>query len=183
MRSGVNYVVKTNLPMEAVTRIGIEIFAMWLDFATGGMALNGKRLIYPSGRYAASIRLEKRDENTIAIIADEDAAPEAAILETGHRSFDMKTVASLSGRALPMHRPTGSQEVQAQTGLRRVGGGPPGLRPSIWAEIRTSEGSGFASFGPNSPPGSWIIPAMPAYAPAFSLAMAARRMATSMGGP
>jgi hypothetical protein len=183
MRSGVSYVVKTNLPPAALTEIAVEIFVMWLDFAMGGAVLNGRRLIYPSGRYAAAIRMEQRGDNSIAIIADEDAAPEAAILETGHRSFDLKKAASqLSGRAIPMHRAHADIATQKATGLRRVGGGPASVKPSVWAEIRRSEGSGYASFGPNSDPGSWIIPAMPAYAPAFSLAMAARRLAIAAGG-
>lgn len=169
------YVVKTNLPAEGVTQLAVQIFAMWLDFAMGGAALNGKKLIYPSGRYASSIRLEQEDPLTVAIIADEDIAPEAAILETGHRSFDMKTVTSLSGRAIPMHRPPGSAGVQKATGLRRTAASP--ARPMMWAEVRSASSSGFASFGPNSPPGSWIIPPMPAYSPAATLAGMARRMA------
>jgi hypothetical protein len=177
MRTGFSYVVRTDLPPEAVTRIGIEIFALWLDFALGGAALNGRRLIYPSGRYASSLRLEQRGPATVAIIADEDVAPEAAILETGHRSFDMKTVTKLSGRALPLHRSIASAETARTTGLRRVGAGPPSLRPSMWAELHASTESGFASFGPNSPAGSWIIPPMPAYAPAYALAVLAKRMA------
>ena len=178
MRTGLSYVIRTNLAPEEVTRIGVEIFVMWLDFALGGAALNGRKLMYPSGRYASALRLEHRGPSTVAILVDEDIAPEAAILETGHRSaFDMKTVDSLSGRAIPLHRPIADVETAQATGLRRVGTGPPSFRPSMWAEMRTASESGFASFGPNSPPDSWIIPPMPAYAPASALAAIARRMA------
>ena len=155
---------------------------MWLNFALGGAAIGGKRLIYPSGRYAAAISYRQLGESSVAIVADESAAPEAAILESGHRAFDLKTVSALSGRAIPMHRMPGSPATMRATGLRRVGGGPASLRPSMWAEIRSSEGTGFASFGPNSPPGSWIIPPMAAYSPAAHLAAMARRMAAGMGG-
>jgi hypothetical protein len=175
MALGYTYVVRTNLPPEAVSAIGVEIFLMWLSFALGETSLNGKKIHYPSGKYAGSLSLRQVDESTVAIVADEGVAPEAAILETGHRSFDMKTVGALSGRAIPMHRPIGTTP---GTSLRRVGAGPPGLRPSMWAEVRQRSGSEFASFGPNSSPDSWIIPPMPAYSPALTLAAMARRMAT-----
>lgn len=181
MKTGYSYIIRTDLPPEAVTQLGVEIFVMWLDFAMGHTALNGRRLIYPSGKYASSLRLEQRGPATVAILADEDIAPEAVILETGHRSFDMKTVASLRGRAIPMHRPVGSIEHMKTTGLRRVGSGPPSLRPSMWAELRANTSSGFASFGPNSPLDSWIIPPMMPYAPAMALATLARRMAAEGG--
>jgi hypothetical protein len=177
---GFTYVVRTNLPPEAVTSIGVDIFLLWLSFAMGEDALNGKKLHYPSGRYASSISLKQVDATTVAIVADETIAPEAAILETGHRSFDMKTVTRLQGRALPMHRPTGGTE--GAPGLRRRGASPASLRPSMWAELRGAEGSGFASFGPNSPAGSWIVPAMAAYSPGLTLAAMARKMAAGMGG-
>lgn len=182
MALGYTYIVRTNLPPAAVTSIGVEIFLMWLDFAMGGSALNGKKIHYPSGRYAASISIKQVDPNTVAIVADENIAPEAAILETGHRSFDMKTVSSLSGRALPMHRPTGAV---AGVPLKRIGAGPKGAgpKPSMWAEVRGREGSGFASFGPNSAPDSWIIPPMAAYSPALTLSVLARKMAAGMGSP
>jgi len=182
MRTGYSFVVRTNLPPETVTSIGVEIFLLWLDFALGGGALNGKKLIYPSGRYAAAISFRQVDAATVAIVADEDAAPEAAILETGHRGFDMKTVTRLQGRAIPMHRPVASPEVSRATGLRRTGSGPPGLKPAIWAELRSASSSGFASFGPHSAPDSWMIPPMQPYAPAMALAVMAKRMARERGG-
>lgn len=184
MRSGITYVVRTDLPPEGVTRVAVELFTLWMNFALGGEALNGKKLIYPSGRYAASISYRRMGEATVALIADEEMAPEAAILETGHRAFDMKTVTRLSGRALPMHRPLAGPAVAQATGLRRVG---TTMRPSMWAYAMRGGGlvepsAGFASFGPNSPPGSWWIPPMPAYAPALTLAAIGRRLAAAMEG-
>ena len=173
MRQGTTYVVKTDLDPAALNRIGLEIFAMWLDFAMGNKVLGGRRLVYPTGRYAASLHFRQVGEAAVAIIADEDIAPEAAVLESGHGPVDLKTKLQ-QGRAYPMHRPVGGNRVPG--GLRRVGSGPPGLKPRMWAEIRSREASGFASIGPNSPPGSWIIPAMPAYSPALVLS----NMATAM---
>ena len=179
MSNSYTYVVKTNLPPEAVSRIGVEIFTAWLAFALGEDSLAGKRLIYPTGRYAASLSIKQVDASTVAIIADESVAPEAAILETGHRRFDMKTVTSLKGRAIPMHRPVGETP---GTKLKRIGGGPPGLKPQMWAEVHASTRSGFASFGPNSPPDSWVVPAMASYAPGLTLSIMAKKMASDLGG-
>ena len=164
MADGISYVIKTDLSPADVTRVGVELFLKWMEFALGRGSLGGKRLIYPTGRYASSLRFEQRGESTVAIVADEGVAPEALWLEVGHGAFDMKTVKSLENRAIPMHRTVGSEGHRALTGLNRLGAGPP--RPSMWAEVREAGGSGIASFGPNSDPDSWIIPAMPAYAPA-----------------
>lgn len=175
MSDGTIYTVRTNLPPEMVTRVALSMFEKWLDFALGRSALGGKRLIYPTGRYAASLQYRQEGEATVAIVADESIAPEAAILETGHVMTDLKTKLS-PGRAYAMHRPSGA----APGGLRRVGGGPPGFRPQIWAAVRRSEGSGYASFGPNSAPDSWIIPAMPAYSPALILSRMAKDAAAAL---
>ena len=176
---GLTYVVRTNLPPAALTELGVEMFVMWLDFALGSGTLNGKRLYYPTGRYANSLRFEQRDASTVAIVADEGMAPEAAILESGHRSFDMKTTVQGGSRRVPMHRRPGSQP---GVPLRRTGAGPPGLRPSVWAEVRGKEATGFATLSANSPAGSWVIPAMTPYSPGLTLAAMARRMSRDAGG-
>ena len=173
MRQGNVYVVKTDLDPAMLTRIGLEIFAKWLDFALGVQSLNGRRLVYPTGRYAASLQFKRTSESSVAIIADEDMAPEAAVLEYGHGAVDLKTKLQ-QGRAYPMHRPFGGNQTG---GLRRIGSGPASMKPHMWAEVRSREASGFASIGPNSPPGSWIIPPMPAYSPAMVLAAMATKMA------
>jgi hypothetical protein len=177
MASSLTYVIRTNLPPEAVNEIGLIIFAHWLDFAMGHTVLNGRRLMYPSGKYAASLSYRREGESTVAIVADEGQAPEAGILEQGHGPIDLKTRLQ-RGRAYPMHRfSMGGMFGLESTGLRRVGSGPPSMKPSMWAEIRMREASGFASIGPNSPADSWIIPPMPAYSPALILAAQAKQMA------
>lgn len=189
------YTIQTNLPPEAVTRIGLEIFKLWVDFAMGRAAIGSRSLIYPTGRYAASISFRQEGIATAAIMSDEAIAPEAAILETGHGRIDLKAKLQ-RGRAYPMHRARGGT---AGTSLRRVGNPAPAalkprattrggivqgvrhgsVRASMWAEMRSATSSGFASIGPNSPPDSWIIPPMPAYAPAANLARMAEQMAQS----
>ena len=189
MSDGIKYVIKTDLRPVDVTRVGVELFLKWMEFALGRGSLDGKRLVYPTGRYASSLRFEQRDEATVAIVADEAIAPEALWLEVGHGEFDLKKMApSLSGRGIPMHRPLAAAVLSPgaamahfkATGVRRIGAGP--ARPSMWAEVRAAGGSGYASFGPDSDPDSWIIPAMPAYAPAHVLAQIAARQAAAAGG-
>jgi hypothetical protein len=168
-----NYVVKTNLPPDQLTQVAVEIFARWVEFALGAIALGNKRLVYPTGRYAASIEYRQESESAIAIVA---SAPEAEILEQGHGAVDLKTKLQ-HGRAYPMHRPVG---VVPGVRLRRIGSGPPSMRPRMWAELHQRTESGFASIGANSPPDSWIIPAMPAYSPALILAAQAQAEANKM---
>lgn len=168
-----DYVVTTDLPPNMVSAVGIEIFKRWLEFALGQRALGGKAIMYPTGRYAASLQYQETGEAEIAIIADSSIAPEASILETGHGAVDLKTKLT-HGRVYPMHRRRGA----GAGGLLRIGSsGPVGFRASIWARARRSTASGFASIGPNSPADSWIIPVMPAYSPAMILANMAASMA------
>jgi hypothetical protein len=168
------YEVKTNLPPEAVTEIALAIFAEWVSFAMGETSIGGKRIAYPTGRYAASLQYRQEGVATVAIIANPVIAPEAAILETGHDRVDLKKRLTM-GKAYAMHRPVGENPF----GLKRIGSGPPTLKSSLWAAIRGREASGYPSFGPNSDPNSWVIPAMPAYSPAFVLSQQAKLMAGS----
>lgn len=180
MNTGDDIVIKTNLPPEQINEIGSMIFAKWLDFAMGRQILNGRRLMYPTGKYAASIQFRQLGEATVAILADPSIAPEASVLEYGHGSFDMKTKYQ-EGRSYPMHRAR-TVSNRANGGLRRVGSGPPGSTPRVWAEVRSRTATGFASFGPNSDPNSWIMPDMPAYSPMAALATIARDEIKKMGG-
>jgi hypothetical protein len=180
----VGFDIFTNLPPQQVSRIAVEIFALWVDFALGRASIGGKKLIYPTGRYAASISYHFTGESSVAFVA---TAPEAGILEHGHPSIDLKQ--KLRPGHYLMHRPPG---ITPGTSLRRIGAGPApsaqaargsGIfkRAAMWAEMRQSERSGFATLGPNSPPGSWVIPSMPAYSTAAILAAQARAMAARMG--
>jgi hypothetical protein len=175
MAVGVTYVIRTTLPPEAVTRIGMEIYALWVEFAMGQTSLGGKRLMYPTGRYASSIEFKKTGEASVGVIADEAIAPEAKFIEHGHGAVDLK-LKFQRGRPYPMHRPTGDAQHAAETGLKRVGSGPPGRQPRMWAEVRSRESSGYASIGVNSSPGSWVIPPMTPYAPSLVLSAMIRQM-------
>jgi hypothetical protein len=154
------HVILSNMVPQEINRLTLEIYAKWLDFALGHSVLNGRRIVSPTGRYAKSLQVRYEDGIAVGVIADSSIAPEAAMIEWGHVSFDMKTRLQ-RGRAYPMHR-TGPPP--------RVGGGPNGIRSRIWSQIRARTGTGFASIGPNSSPDSWIMPAMPAYSPSATLA-------------
>lgn len=166
MATQIEYVVNTNLNPSQLSAVGIEIFRQWLGFAMGQQSLGGKMLAHPTGRYAASIGYKANGETEIAIVADESAAPEGGILESGHSRFDLKDRFA-KGRAYPMHR-----------GGR---GGAPTMRASMWATARQRNGTGYASIGPNSAADSWILPAMPAFSPAKILAELAAKIGREGG--
>lgn len=167
--------VFTDLDPEHLNKVGHEIFLKWLDFATGMTELGGKRIANPTGKYASSIRYRRYGAARVAIVADENVAPEARILETGHKPIDMLEHLAM-GTAYPIHRGTGGAGAY-------VGGGERAKK--MWAAARRAGFSGFAST-PNSRAGrgpanssgtgpAWTIPAMPAYSPAFILAELVRQ--------
>ena len=191
--SKVSWVVHTDLPPEWVDRIGLEVFRRWMEFATGGAAAGSRQIVHPTGKYAASIQYQKLGEATVAIVADASMAPEAAILETGHGSVDLKTKLRLGvypmhgDRPNPMNGPvpgyflTGRGSHGQPAAAKAVMASPVTSRKSMWASMRKANATGFATLSPNSPAGSWIIPPMAAYAPAHTLAMMAAAQARKAG--
>jgi hypothetical protein len=154
------YDVWTNADPAQLTDIQLEIFRQWSVFAAGGMALNGKVIKNPGGRYARSIRMESGGLNHVAIIADESIAPEAHFLEAGHDAVDMKKYLT-PGKAYPLHY-GGGQAARGTFGAPRGDG---------------QYMIGMARFSANARPDSWIIPPMMAYAPGRALAELAAKMA------
>jgi hypothetical protein len=166
----------TDLSPDALTEIGLTVYLKWVSFALGQSDINGKVLMHPTGRYASSISFKKFSRSHIAIIADENFAPEGAVLEKGHGPIDLKNYLR-KGQAYPMHRgEAGSfgsagygNPVFAATGRSRRSG----KQRNIWGQIRAGGFSGFASVGETG----WVIPSMPAYSPAAHLAEIAKDMA------
>lgn len=154
------HVVLTNMSPQDVNRITLEVYARWLDFALGRSVLNGRRIVNPTGRYARSLQVRWEDGIAVGVVADPSIAPEAAMIEHGHASVDLKSRLA-HGRAYPMHR-AGPPP--------RIGGGPNGIRSSMWSQVKSRTMTGFASIGPNSALDSWILPSMPAYSPSATLA-------------
>jgi len=160
MSDSIIYDVYTSADPTELTDIQLEIFRMWSSFATGGMSLNHKIIRNPGGRYARSLRMEQHGLNSVAVLADEAIAPEAHFLEVGHDEVDLKKYLT-PGKSYPLHYGGGSA-ARGVFGAPRAGG-----------QYMT----GFARMGPNSAPGSWIIPSMPAYAPGQKLAELAAKLA------
>jgi hypothetical protein len=159
--------VYTDLSHDSLTRVGLEIFRMWVDFAMGGLEINGKRIAHPTGRYASAIRIDSKGPGHVAVIVDEWRAPEAAIIESGHGAIDMKRYLE-PGRVYPMHR-GGAGPFGGGGGAPRFDRSTRALRNNIWAQIRGTGFSGFAATpkaGEARPMSGWIIPPMAAYAPA-----------------
>lgn len=148
------YQVRTNLGPGELNRLTMEIFRVWMSFAMGEGSLNGKTLKYPTGKYAASIKVSKQSDLSYAIIAD-DSVPEAGILEVGHPRFDLKTKFQ-KGRGYPINTPAFNN-----------------FRGEVGLTAGYSTFNGYASIGPDSK--GWILPPMPAYAPAKILAQLARQ--------
>lgn len=93
------YVVHTNLDPLQLTEIAAETFFVWLKFALGQQTLEGKKLKHANGRYAASIRWRRTGVAKVAIIADENVAPEAGAIEYGRPAIDMKEHQLYGGKA------------------------------------------------------------------------------------
>lgn len=161
------YEVITDLPPDQLNMVGLEVFRTWMEFALGGMSLDQYRILSPTGRYASSLSFRNLGTNKVAIMADSSVAPEADILETGHDAFDMKKLVQLHGRTFPMHR--GFLQNAPIAGRVR----PRQSAKKIWAQVRSSGFNGYATMPTKITPenaDSWIIPEMPAYAPAAVLA-------------
>ena len=155
--------VVTDLDPTTVSMLATEIFRMWVEFALGKQELGGKVLMYPTGKYAASLQYKKTGVARVAIIADESIAPEAAFLEFGHGAIDLKKHL-VPGRSYPMHRGEPGHYGSAGYGAPTR---PTGRKnPKMWATVRRRGFSGFARVPTQitaENADSWIIPPMPAY--------------------
>jgi len=163
------YDVMTDLDPQSVSEVGKEIFKAWVDFAMGKTDLGGKRLMHPTGRYASAIQFKKLGVAKVAIIVDSNLAPEANILEEGHKAIDLKQLLT-AGRSYPMHRGAAGAYGSAGYGAPSLGSGKRGAK--MWAAARGQGFSGYARVPTKitaENADSWIIPAMPAYRPAAHL--------------
>lgn len=93
------YEVHTNLDPLELSELAAETFMVWLQFAMGQESLDGKKLKHANGRYAASIRWRRTGVAKVAIIADENVAPEAGAIEYGRPAIDMKEHQLYGGKA------------------------------------------------------------------------------------
>jgi hypothetical protein len=176
------YDVYTDLDPKYLTEVAIATFEAWLSFALGKSSLGGKTLKFPSGRYAASLSWKKTGNSTVSIMSDEGVSPESNWIESGAPSHSMRdamlggagTKTSAAGyeyRVIPIR-----QDASAPTGAPQIVGNPKtGQRMSAkgkraWAQPRAASNPDHFAVMSNAPGASeWIVPAMPAYAPAMIL--------------
>lgn len=172
------WVVLTDFDPQTLTQVGLRVYEQWVSFAMGRTQLQSRQLQHPTGRYASAISRQPKGPYRVAIIADEQKAPEALFLEEGHDPVDLKKKLT-GGRAYPIYR--GSKTGTSGGGYHWSGGGygPPVRNPSqkafkrnIWGVVRSSGNTGIARVPTKITPQnahSWIIPRMVAYSPAAHL--------------
>lgn len=180
MTESVVYDVVTDMDPQMLTAVSLEIFRMWVDFAMGKSAIGGKSLMHPTGRYASSITINRISETQIAIMSDDDMAPEGHYLEVGHKEVDLKKIMQ-PGKAVPMHRGAKGAYGSKGYGKAVLNRTPAGRASNIWAKPKARGSTGFARIPTKITAdnmNSWIIPAMPAYSPAEQLAALIRQKAS-----
>lgn len=179
------HIVSTDQDPEFINQVALEVYRRWVEFALGQVELGGRRIKNPTGKYASSISIRrygtrtgvrrpgeipKRTVTHIAIIANEKVAPEAAILETGHRAIDMLEHLK-PNTAYPIHREGGppplmiGQSAYARSQVRSMWSTR--RQASLQGLVKTprvGEARGARNTSGTGP--AWTIPAMPAYAPA-----------------
>lgn len=185
------YNVETDLDPQMLTEVAIETYAQWLRFALGSEELGGRTLEFPSGRYAASISWRRTGVASVALVADEGKAAEALWLEEGHPSTSMKDKMLAGGkvaadgsryRVIPMRADgdiagatmyKGRPQVDISTITQRTATGQrvSNKAKAMWASPRpVSNASRFRTMTDKPGSSPWVIPEMPAYAPAHFLA-------------
>jgi hypothetical protein len=168
------FVVKTNLNPEQLTEVAMETYRLWLQFALGQAQIGGFTLAHPSGRYAASMSWRRTGVASIAIIADEQVAPEADWIEEGHAAFDIraKMLKGQPFRRIPIRRDGQLPENSTpQIIENRMGGRISKPQGKIWAQPRAAvDAVRWVTMSSNPKNGqgkpAWIVPAMTPYAPA-----------------
>lgn len=193
--SGETYYVQTDLNPEELTILAAATYALWVSFALGKSVPGLRILQNPSGRYAASMSWKKTGESSIAIIADENVAPEAGWIETGHVATNMKdkmlgqgnTRVSKAGyryRVIPMRATQVTPSFDVSKIIQnKKGGHLPSKAGKMWVKAYSNIGSNrFATMTDKPGSSNWIIPAMPAYSPAAILADQLRKQYSGSGG-
>ena len=191
------YEVHTSLDPKDLTELAFQTYLKWVAFALGVEEVNGKRLKHPTGKYAESINMEKRGNNTIAIIS---TGKMADIIEGGAPAFslkdkmlakDSKTAKDGSKyRYIPggMMDGQGGRFGMGQNTLTRSEGrsylgvvakGGNFTIPHLYAKAQ--EKGNVMTMSSKAGASAWNIPAFPAYSPAKHYANLARQEAARNG--
>lgn len=180
------YDVYTNLDPLQLSEAASETFKLWIQFALGKQEIGGKKIKYPSGRYASALSWKKTGVAQVSIIADEDAIPEVGAIEYGRPEIDLKSKMLFNGRAhiskegylyrvLPLRpdNPGTNPILSPGMVLDTLSGGR--LRKNVarmWAKPRPYVDSRSRYRTMTNKPGSspWRIPEFHPYAPGAILA-------------
>lgn len=171
------YDVVTDASPDEITAIGLAIYERWVAFALGKADINGQMIKHPTGRMASAIRFVGKGPGHVAIILDENMAPEGRWMEVGHGKIDLKKLMR-PGQVVPMHRGQEGAYGSAGYGSPVFNSTLGGRAKNVWAVPRAQGQSGFATIPTKitaENADSWVIPAMPATSPAMHLAEMARR--------
>ena len=177
------YDVYTTLDPEQANEVAMHTFHRWLEFALGRSSLEGKTLKNPSGRYAASLRVENnKQEHYIGIWADADEAPEANWIEYGKQGpTDLKKTMLSAFNSGVHYAKDGSVYRTIPIKIEEWHGAMADSANSFH-QIGSAFGANISNFSAkdsdpdvkfrtmsSKKPGSWIIPPMAAYSPALIL--------------
>jgi len=163
--------IMTDMDPDTLSEVGAKMAQRWIDFAMGRKALGGRMLMHPTGRYASAISFRTYGVSRVAIVVNENVAPEAHFLEVGHGPIDLKKYFAM-GTLIPMHRGEAGQygsagysspiEDHSRNQRRR--------KNQIWGVVREQGKSGRAVMSMTSSTGkNWVIPPMAAFSPVAHL--------------
>lgn len=180
--TGLSFAIKSDLTPDMTNELLLDTFHRWVAFALGLTSIGGHTLKDPSGRYASAITAERDEDGYIVAIHIDDSAEgakQAKLIEHGHKRFSIKQV-MLGKRGGGSLRIRLRQAPTAPGGYKISGGniGPMTRGGStrftkalgkVWAgNYRKAPRSGFVTMADDGKD-NWIIPAMPAYHPAYIL--------------
>jgi len=179
-----SYSIHTNLDPQQLTKVAVEVYKHWLEFALGRVSIGKGVLKHPSGKYASSISWKRTGQYQVTIIADTDIAKEGEWIENGAGSFNLKDIMlaqkSKVGKDGYRYRtvmmpPDQDNDLGAGAMLSAgpvesfVTGSKNGQHvkksfAKMWAKPIKRTRFKTMTDKPGSSP--WVIPARPAYAPA-----------------
>ena len=170
--------VVTDMNPEEVNILAAIVFRELLAFYLGGFSIGGKTLEHPSGRAAAALSWKRTGEHSVAIIADENAAPEIGWIEEGRKGADMKAAMLMGGkvgkdgyrsRVIPIRKDGFvSKGAESATVVRNGGRGEKlsARNTRMWAVPRPHvNAQAYATMSNRPGAAAWQIPDMPGYSP------------------
>ena len=194
------YTIETDLDPEALTELAVETYQKWVSFALGVEEIGGKRIMHPTGRYASALSWKQNGKYSASIIADSDVTLDVDSIEGGTPAHSMKQAMLYSGnvnksaggfhyRTVPIKpsvsgRPTKSALTRFWMNLNKSKKGYSMSRAGLKSynapkdTSAVADGSVFRTMSDKPGSSDWVVPAMPAYSPAKTLAGLLEKAAT-----